>query len=77
MRQVGAYRIMQVALIAASSVNSMRGTDGQWYTSALPATPLVSGVQYYLALGPSGASSGTYVGSETDGTLSVLVDYTP
>jgi hypothetical protein len=68
---------VKTLLGTGASITVPRGTDGQWYTSALPATPLVAGAQYYLALDPSGASSGTYVGSETDGTLSVFVDYTP
>lgn len=81
--QVFTPRLYQVAggvttlLATGTSITVPLGTDGQWYVSGLTATPIIAGAQYYLALDPSGASTGTYVGSETDGTLSVFVDYTP
>ncbi len=64
-------------LATGAAITVPRGSDGQWYVSDLPATTLQAGTRYYLALDPSGAPTGTYVGSEMDGTLSVFVDYTP
>ena len=64
-------------LTTGAPITVPRGTDGRWYVSDLTSTPINAGTQYYLALSPSGAPTGTYLGSEQDGTLAVFVDYTP
>jgi hypothetical protein len=63
-------------LATGTSVNVPRGTDGTWYVSAMKGLALVGGTQYVLALDPSGSKS-TYVGAETNGTMSFFVDYSP
>lgn len=52
------------------------GTNAQWYVSALSGLHLVAGTQYLLALDPGGTKS-TYVGAETNGTMSFFLDYVP
>ncbi len=59
-----------------TTVTVPKGTDGQWYVSSLGGVDLVAGMQYILVLNASGAKS-TYVGSETNGTMSFFVDYAP
>jgi hypothetical protein len=63
-------------LATGSAVAVPKGTDGKWYVSTLNGFHLNAGRSYYLALVPSSTGS-TYVGSETNGTLSVFVDYLP
>ena len=63
-------------LATGAPVTVPRGADGKWYVSTLNGFHLNAGTSYYLALVPSSTGS-TYVGSETNGTLSVFVDYLP
>jgi hypothetical protein len=64
-------------LATGATVTVPKGTSATWYVSDLGGVTLTAGTQYYLALAPSGVFTGTYVGSETNGVLSLFVDYTP
>lgn len=66
-------------LATGATINVPQATVGKWYVSSLSGVTLQAGAQYFLALDPSGAFNGTYVGSENQnlGPLSVFVDYTP
>ncbi len=76
----------QIYSVVAGSKGSLLGTgttltvpegaDGRWYVATLSGVKLTAGTQYVLALNPSGVKS-TYVGSETNGTMSFFVDYSP
>jgi hypothetical protein len=58
-------------------INVPLGSDAGWYISSLPDVALTAGAQYILALAPAGTNNGSYLGAETNGVLSVFVDYTP
>jgi hypothetical protein len=58
-------------------VTVSKGASNRWYVAKLSGVSLTAGTQYFLALQPSGAYNGTYLGSdsEDDGPFSVFVDY--
>jgi hypothetical protein len=60
----------------AATITVPKGSNGRWYAASLSGVKLVAGTQYILALDPSGSQS-TYVGAETNGTMSFFVDYAP
>jgi hypothetical protein len=64
-------------LATGSPVTTPKGAGGQWYVANLSGLHLTAGTQYMFALAPSGASNGTYVGSETSGEPSFFVDFAP
>jgi len=66
-------------LATGAAVTVAKSSTPKWYVSKLAGLSLRAGTQYMLALAPSGAYNGTYVGSETDnaGPMSFFVDYAP
>ncbi len=64
-------------LASGAAVTVLKGTDGRWYVSSLAGVSLTAGSQYVLALSPSAVFNGTYVGAESNGQLSLFVDYAP
>ena len=64
-------------LATGSTVSVPKATDGRWYVSTLSGLHLIAGTQYDLALDSQGVFNGTYVGDETNGTMSFFVDYAP
>jgi hypothetical protein len=58
-----------------STITVPKGADGKWYVSSLSGVALTGGSSYVLALDPQDVHNGTYVGAETNGTISEFVDY--
>ena len=71
------YSATNSLLATGSGVVVPKGTDGRWYVATLSGVHLNAGSQYSLGLANSGASGGTYVGSENNGQMTFFVDYAP